>query len=453
MNKIDFSGTKSFTSTRNACALCAPLGATLAFRGIENCIPLVHGSQGCSTYIRRYIISHFREPVDIASSNFSEESAVFGGSENLKTALDNVIRQYHPSMVGVASTCLSETIGDDVPMALREYSASGRGDGVPVVQVSTPSYRGTHAEGFRGAVRSAVESIAKGGTSDGSINFFPPIISPEDLRHLKDILKDFGINGTVLPDYSESMDGGAWENYYKLPAGGTPVKAILNMGRASASIDIGLCVTAPLSAGRFLSEKFGHVFYSTGLPLGIEACDAFFRILSELSGNPVPEKYLKERGRLADAYIDAHKYLAGKRAVVYGEPDLATGIAQFIEETGVKTVLCATGSRGMSAGFSSSLPQIDGVKCALADDADFTTMLELCRDLKPDMVIGSSKGFYLSKNLGIPLIRAGFPVHDRFGGQRLMHFGYQGTQQFFDRIVNAVMEYNQNSNSIGYSYI
>ena len=67
------------TSTRNACKLCAPLGASIVFRGIESCVPLIHGSQGCSTYIRRYVISHFREPIDIASSNFSESSAIFGG--------------------------------------------------------------------------------------------------------------------------------------------------------------------------------------------------------------------------------------------------------------------------------------------------------------------------------------------------------------------------------------
>ena len=34
-------------------------------------------------------------------------------------ALQNVIRQYHPHMVGVATTCLSETIGDDVRAHLR----------------------------------------------------------------------------------------------------------------------------------------------------------------------------------------------------------------------------------------------------------------------------------------------------------------------------------------------
>lgn len=443
----------NFASTRNACALCAPLGATLAFRGIENCIPLVHGSQGCSTYIRRYIISHFREPVDIASSNFSEETAVFGGGENLKTAIDNVIRQYTPSLVGVASTCLSETIGDDVPMALKEYRSSGRGSGTPVVQVSTPSYKGTHAEGFRAAVKSAVETLAEKGIRGGGVNIFPPIVSPEDIRHLKEIMVDFGIDGTILPDYSESLDGAVWDSYIKLPEGGTPIDSIKRMGRAAASIDIGSCVTSELSAGKYLSSEFKHTFYSTGLPLGIDACDAFFSILSGISGKPVPEKYVRERGRLADSYIDAHKYLSGKKAVVYGEPDLASGIAQFLGETGIETVLCATGSRGMSAGFSTGTVEIPGLKCGITDDTDFATMLELCRRMKPDIIIGSSKGFFLSKRLAIPLVRAGFPIHDRFGGQRIMHTGYRGTQQLFDRIVNALMEHKQNSTDIGYSYI
>ena len=58
----------SHVSTTNACKLCTPLGATLAFKGVEGAIPFLHGSQGCATYMRRYIISHFREPMDIASS-------------------------------------------------------------------------------------------------------------------------------------------------------------------------------------------------------------------------------------------------------------------------------------------------------------------------------------------------------------------------------------------------
>ena len=40
----------------------------------------------------------------------------------------------------------------------------------------------------------------------------------------------------------------------------------------------------------------------------------------------------------------------------------------------------------------------------------------------------------------MPLVRVGFPIHDRIGGQRILHVGYRGTQQLFDRIVNALIE-------------
>ena len=98
-------------AARNACKLCAPLGACVVFNGLEGCVPILHGSQGCATYIRRYLISHFREPVDIGSSSFSEEETVFGGAKNLKAGLANITSQYRPASIGVATTCLAETIG------------------------------------------------------------------------------------------------------------------------------------------------------------------------------------------------------------------------------------------------------------------------------------------------------------------------------------------------------
>ena len=105
-------------STTNACKLCKPMGATLAFRGIEGAMPFLHGSQGCATYMRRYIISHFNEPIDIASSSLGEKNAIYGGGPNLKLGLTNVIKKYQPDMIGIATTCLTETIGDDVGMIL-----------------------------------------------------------------------------------------------------------------------------------------------------------------------------------------------------------------------------------------------------------------------------------------------------------------------------------------------
>ena len=53
----------------------------------------------------------------------------------------------------------------------------------------------------------------------------------------------------------------------------------------------------------------------------------------------------------------------------------------------------------------------------------------------------------------MPLIRVGFPIHDRIGGQRVLHLGYRGAQEFFDRIVNALLEVKQENSPIGYSYL
>jgi len=222
---------KHFTSTRNACKLCTPLGACLAFRGVEGCIPFLHGSQGCSTYIRRYLISHFREPIDIASSNFHEESAIFGGSKNFMQGALNITRQYQPQLIGAATTCLAETIGEDMGQLLHDLKEK-HGDGAaPIVHVSTASYRGTHIDGFHSAIRELVNQLAVPGGPSNCVGLFPGMVSAADLRHLKEILADFGLNYTLLPDYSESMDGETWSEYEKIQSGGTPIAAMMMSAR------------------------------------------------------------------------------------------------------------------------------------------------------------------------------------------------------------------------------
>ena len=72
-------------------------------------------------------------------------------------------------------------------------------------------------------------------------------------------------------------------------------------------------------------------------------------------------------------------------------------------------------------------------------------------DLKPDFLIGSSKGYSIARELKVPLIRVGFPIHDRIGGQRVLHLGYRGAQELYDRIVNALLEVKQETSPVGYA--
>ena len=446
-----------YKATSNACKLCSPLGASLVFRGIEESVPLLHGSQGCSTYIRRYLISHFNEPVDVASSNFTEETAVFGGGANLKLAVDNIIKQYHPNLIGIATTCLSETIGDDVPMILKNYVGNPCDEMSPaIVSVSTPSYSGTHMDGFHGAVRATVDSLAEKKNGTGQhINLFPGMLSPADYRHLKEIFSDFGVDCHMLPDYSQTLDGCLWSEYRKIPQGGTPIQQITAMGDASASIEMGRILAETQSAGKLLAERFEVPCHNLGLPIGIRETDLFFDAMQTITGKPMPEKHAAERGRLIDAYADGHKYVFEARAVIYGEEDLVVGLASFLSEIGVIPVICASG--GKSGQLKTKLAQVmddfDDKEIQVMDGVDFVEIGDAAKKVSPDFLMGNSKGYKIAREMNKPLLRIGFPIHDRMGGARIVHIGYRGAQQLFDMISNTILAGRQDASPVGYTYM
>jgi len=444
----------AFAAARNTCKLCAPLGACLAFRGVEQAVPLLHGSQGCATYIRRYMISHFKEPMDIASSNFDEGAAVYGGEANLRLALENVVRQYRPRFIGVATTCLSETIGDDVRAHLRKLRTHFGPQGPALVHVATPSYAGTHAEGYRAALKAIVETLVEPGPKHEGINVLVGPASPADLRGLKAMFREFGLAATLLPDYSDTLDAPVWSEYQIIPPGGTPLEDIRRMSGARATIELGAQGGREISAGQYLEKEFGVPCHQLPLPVGVVQTDDLFEILTSLSQRPVPRDYADTRGRLVDAYVDAHKHIFGKRAVLYGEPELVVAMAAFLAEIGVVPALCATGSPACN--LSQQLAAVLGdalSETTTMEGADFMEIDEAAARVRAQIIIGSSKGYSLARKLKVPLIRVGFPVHDRIDGPRMLHLGYHGAQQLFDRIANALIGAAQDASPVGYAYM
>ena len=147
-------------------------------------------------------------------------------------------------------------------------------------------------------------------------------------------------------------------------------------------------------------------------------------------------------------------YVFGKRAIVYGEEDLVVGITSLLAEIGVRPVLCASGGKSgaLRQAIADVAPNLSE-QPRVSDGADFMSIAEQAKLLRPDIVIGNSKGYGIARDLGVPLVRVGFPIHDRIGGQRILHVGYRGAQRLFDRIVNALLESKQQSSSVGYSYM
>lgn len=447
--------TRNYASSCNACRQCTPLGACLAFKGVEGAVPFLHGSQGCATYIRRYLISHFREPMDIASSSFSEEAAIFGGERNFLQGVENVMHQYRPRVIGIATTCLSETIGDDVPGFLRllHKKVKGQKDVPRFVHVSTPSYTGSHIDGFHETVRALVASAPGNVALNDRVGVFPGMVSPEDLRFLRDVFAEFGLRPVLLPDYSDTLDGPAWESYHEMAPGGTPLAEIDLLPGAMAAVDFTHCVPAKQLAGAHLHQAHGVFASRMAPPIGITATDVWMKWMSDLSGKDIPDRYTRERGRLVDALVDGHKYLSGVRVAVYGEADFALSLASLCSEFGMKVELLAAG--GATAEFRAAaqdiLPARDFPR--ILNGADFRDIEQAVEADPPDLLLGHSKGYAMARRLALPLVRAGFPIHDRFGGQRMLHLGYAGTQRLLDTLINTLLDHRQTESPVGWSYL
>jgi nitrogenase molybdenum-iron protein NifN len=286
------------------------------------------------------------------------------------------------------------------------------------------------------------------------------MLSNEDLRHLKEIFEDLNTRLILLPDYSERLEGPSWTEYHAIQEGGTPIKDLCDMGHADGSIELGTILAGMIekgekTAGSVLKERFGIPLVSPGIPMGVKATDAFFSGLENLTSTAMPDKYRRQRERLIDAYVDGNKYVSKKRAVVYGEEDFVTAMAGFLAEIGIIPVLCASGGRSgiMKQALTGILPQNIRDQVHVHQGMDFTRMEQAAKKLAPDFAIGNSKGYTLSRNLNIPLIRTGFPIHDRVGGARILHIGYRGTQQLFDTIVNTLLQNRQDISTIGYAYM
>lgn len=435
----------------NPCKMCMPMGAVTAFYGIKKCITILHGSQGCSTYIRRHMATHYNEPVDIASSSLTEQGTVYGGEENLIKGIKNLIQIYRPEVIGVATTCLAETIGEDIARLIGKFHYQyPEYHDITIIPVPSPGYGGTQFEGYLRAVYQMVTSVKQDATPNEKINVITSLISPADTRFLKETFEAFGLDIILLPDLSDNLDGEYQRTYRRLPIEGTDIRDIKRMAGARFTIELGTTYEGP-SVGAYLYENYQIPYAQINLPVGLRDTDAFYDLLVKLSNKELPEKIKRSRGRYLDAMIDSHKYNGEGRTIIYGEPDFVVSTARLCMENGVMPMVIATGTK--NAKMKELLDEevealadrffIEGHK--IVDDIDFKELEHYAKELNVNMMIGNSDGRRIEEELNIPLVRRGFPIHDRIGGQRLRMLGYEGSLAFLDEIANSVLARKERS--------
>lgn len=429
----------------NPAKACQPLGALLCALGFEGCLPFVHGSQGCAAYFRNNMSRHYREPISAVSDSMTEEAAVFGGQGNLIDGVRNAYNLYHPKMMAIFTSCMAEVIGDDI----KAYVDNAKQQQAipadfPVALAHTPSFKGSHILGYDNMLKGFLETQSRP-RAEEDLNERVYIVPgydpyPANLREYKRLIKALGVSATLLPDYSDVVDSpnnGTFEMY----PGGTPLNELDEALNAKSFLFLQSYSTS--ATMKFVKNKNGIPAETTPMPIGIKNTDKFISVLSELSGQAVPEALVKERGRAVDAMTDAHPYLHGKRFSLFGDPDVLLGLVAFLLEMGGVPVhiLSTNGNSAFQKEMEALLAGSPfGQEGKVYIGKDLWHLRSLLVTEPVDMLIGDSHGKYAAKDAGIPLVRVGFPITDRVNLHRYPIVGYEGALNLLTMIANTFLD-------------
>lgn len=423
----------------NPAKTCQPIGAMYAALGINKCLPHSHGSQGCCSYHRMHLTRHYRDPIIASTSSFTEGACVFGGKSNLTQGLKNIFAIYNPEVVAINTTCLSETIGDDLGEIVRDATIP---EGKTVIYASTPSYQGSHVTGFSNMCKAMVTHIAarEEGKSNGKINIFPGFVEPSDMKEIKRLTKEVGVDTIMYPDTSGVVNSPNTGKYEMYPKGGATVEDIRDSGNSNATIALGSY--ASKDAAYTLEKQCKVTPYVLKTPIGIKATDAFIMKLLELTGGYVSKELELERGQLVDLMIDIHNHYHGKKVALYGDPDILLAMTEFVIDLGMtpKYVVTGTPGKAFEKEMEELLEENQVTGCKVMVESDLFALHQMLKNDPVDMLIGNTYGKYIARAENIPLVRIGFPILDRVGHSLFPSVGYKGAMRLIEKISTAFLD-------------
>ncbi|MBK8176349.1 MAG: nitrogenase iron-molybdenum cofactor biosynthesis protein NifN [Rhodospirillales bacterium] len=408
------------------------LGGAMAFLGVDGSLPLFHGSQGCTAFALVLMVRHFHEAIPLQTTAMSELTTILGGADNVEAAIGNIRERNQPKLIGILSTALTETRGEDIGAelkAMRERHPEWHD--LDLVYASTPDYGGSLEEGWGASVKAMIETLVpeeRGPRTLRQVNVLAGShLTPADAEEIREIIESFGLSPLILPDLAGSLDGHVPDHHIPTSLGGTPPAAIRELGRSAVTFAMGEHMRPAAEA---LTRRTGVPFRLFDHVTGLAASDAFIAALMEVSGTPAPERVKRERSRLIDAMLDGHFFFEGKHIAIAAESDLLLAVAALLAamgaHVGAAVIPCP----------SPAAARVPAARVLVGDLGDLEKAAHGC-----DLVIANSHARELAERLGLPLFRLGFPVFDRLGGPQRVSVGYRGTRCLIFDLANLLLDH------------
>jgi nitrogenase molybdenum-iron protein alpha/beta subunit len=282
------------TSRTGGCTLTGALAVTT---GIKDSVTIIHGPSGCAHHnfslLHATILDNDCMAIpSVMSSAMSEYDVIFGGEEALLKVIIEAASG-NPGIIFVLSTCITETIGDDV-------LAVSRNAGVPVCMVPTGGFLGGDFEmGFSHAL------IA---VSDLVIPMFKPGEYSRTDSHTVNLVGEKNLEYEVK------------ENFLEIKRLVSLLDLTINLRFAHditrsdidrlpfASVNI-LREPALTAVGNHLRAAFGTPFINS-FPLGISGTLSFITNVALITGSPL-EKALEAEKKYQEEVFEEFSDLQG----------------------------------------------------------------------------------------------------------------------------------------------
>ena len=211
-----------------------------------------------------------------------------------------------------------------------------------------------------------------------------------------------------------------------MTTGGVSVAELKAAPASIATLVIGDSID---TAADSLAQRTGLPDYRFAHLMSVDALDRWFSVLSAISRQAVPGKWQKHRQQLLDAMLDTHFVIGTARLAMAADTDLLIGFEAMLNSMGAELVAAVIPAKAKAA---------KNLRIASVQIGDMEDLEALSKASNAQLIIGNSHAADSAKRLNLPMLRAGFPQYDYFGGFQRVWCGYQGIRNTLFEMANLL---------------
>ncbi len=412
----------------NPFALTQPIGAVLALQGIRRCHPLLFGAQGCATSGTVFLSRYFGEQITLDTVAMNEHDTISGGHQALRSALVRLSGQ-SPEMIAVVTTGAIEAQGASA-VSMPPVPGTSAARQPLLLFLHTPDFEGSLQDGWGKAAHAVVSHLLGDRTRSRAPQPRQLVILPGshlsigDIEWIKETVADFGLSSLVLPDISTALDGRFGPRNRSAFDGGVSLSALEQLGASVSYLAFGEQMRASAD------ELTRAGLQGTLLPTvtGLQQTDTLLQCLSQISGQPIAEKYHMQRSQLLDAMIDNARNLGHMRAAIAAEPDLLFDLSAWLCELGAEPRLAVSPTR------SETLHRLPVDRVCIGDYQLLEARIDAC-----NLLLAPDSARSLAREQHLAHYAIGLHEQRHAGAQHLTRMGYRGARDQLFHLVNLLM--------------